>query len=69
MTGLHPNQKGVEIIIVASESGDKLRSNGPLDSYADLTNGACSLYRMLFYHLVDDIVLVLLPINIIRYMN
>lgn len=69
VTGLHPNQKGVEIIIVASESGDKLRCNGPLDSYADLTYGACSLYRMLFYHLVDDIILVLLPINISRYMN
>ena len=61
MTGLHPNQKGVEIIIVASESGDKLRSIGPLDSYADLTYWACSLSRnrMLFYHLVDDIILVL----------
>ena len=35
----HPIQRGVEILLVAScyRNRDKLRPNGPLDSYADVS--------------------------------
>ena len=48
-TDLHPIQRGVDILLVASCYGnrDKLRPDGPLRSYADFT-----LYRSAFLNQV-----------------
>ena len=46
---LHPIQRGVEILLVAScyRNCDKLWPDGPLGPYADVTLSACTLLLMI----------------------